>query len=158
MLMMPAALKTQTEVSGAPVVAGPRATITRLATTAAVSRLTVENGGACVPAYEHVPLGVVGKTLRKVCADPLTPPMFKTAAAAFVPGMASAPVPVTLTTSGTPACNAPCDWQGVVGTWVLVSHTRIGAMEWNSPVGSLAVSGSKYPSTSATTSTDPCAL
>src|SRR5579862_1723063 len=103
MLMTPAALKMQTEVSGPPLVAGPSATITRLATTAPASRLTVENGGACVPAYAQVPLGVVGKTLRKVWADPLTPPMFSTADAAFASGMAPAPVPVTLTISGTPA-------------------------------------------------------
>src|SRR5579864_1619014 len=110
MLMTPAALKMHTELSGPPVVAGPSATITRLATTAPASRLTVEKGGACAPAYAQEPVGVVGKTVRNVCADPLTPPTFSTAAAAPVPGMSPAPVPVTLTISGTPLCTAPCAW------------------------------------------------
>ena len=40
----------------------------------------------------------------------------------------------------------------------LVSHTRSGAMPWNSPVRCVRVPGTKYPSTSATTSTEPIGL
>src|ERR1035437_4685149 len=143
MLMLPTALSTHTEVSEPPDVAGARATMTRFATTAPAARLSVENGGGCAPVYAHVPFDDVGNTLRYVGAVPATPAMFSTAAATFVPGIASAPDPVTLTISGCPLSSAPCAWHGVDFAIRLVSHTRTGVIGWNSPVGSLPVSGSK---------------
>src|SRR6202035_201570 len=158
-LIAPAALYTQSELAGPPVVDGPSATMTRFAATRPAGRLIVENFGAVLPLYGHWPFEFVGESVRYVPVVPATPVRLTTAAAAVpFPGMASEPVPVTLTSSAPPAPIAPCCLQSGVGEPLLVSHTRTGEIGWNSPATTLDDVGSKYPSTSARALTVPSAL
>src|SRR5579862_4985177 len=63
-LIEPAALYTQSDVSLPPGDEGPSPIITRFAATRPAVRLIVENFGALLPLYGHVPLEVVGDRLR----------------------------------------------------------------------------------------------
>src|ERR1700693_5703695 len=130
--------------------------MTRLAATNPAERLTLENCGPCAPLYGHWPGDVVAERLRNVLAVPATPVRLTTTPAALPSaGTLSAPIPipVTLTSIAAPGPRMPCALHTGVGDLLLVSHTRTGAIGWNSPVTVVGGAGSKYPSTSARTLT-----
>src|ERR1700722_587705 len=138
MLIFPFDAKTQTAVSG-PLGPGPSSTMTRFASTAPASRLSVDTLG--VP---QVPFESGGYTLTNVEAVPATPVRLRTAAAAVLaPGIW--PPVVTVTSIGLPATRMPCVLHGLdAGVVLRVSHTRTGLPTgWNSPAGVAEAGGSK---------------